>query len=152
MLLFCVQLVSWKGQLSLLPIILLQLAKTGTTFYELRLHIYRHHCPYSTNSPSRCCLSHDFFQCLCSFLKDTRNPEELRALFPHVPQSLLKRGQTGEVAMCQERLASLCPTVTRSSHWAALAYASWKEPLKHDPLALLHILNWDKRAAPPAHP
>lgn len=33
-----------------------------------------------------------FFQCLFSLLKDTQNPEELWALFPHVPQSFLKRG------------------------------------------------------------
>lgn len=32
MFLFCVQLVSWKGQLSLLPIKLLKLAKMGRTF------------------------------------------------------------------------------------------------------------------------
>lgn len=32
MFLFCTQLLSWRGQLSLLPIKLLKLAKMGTTF------------------------------------------------------------------------------------------------------------------------
>ena len=54
------------------------------------------------------------------------------------------------MAVFQERLGSVCRAITRSSHWAALAYASWKQPPKHDPLALLHILNWEKSAAPPA--
>jgi len=152
MFLFCVQLVSWKGQLSLLLIRFLKLAKRGTTFMNQdftftgttvltqQIPLPGAACPMSFSSASAPCLK---------TLKILKNCGHYFLMFH---KFCWKRQQTGEVTISQESLGSVCCAITRSSHWAALAYASQKQPEKHDPLALLYILNWDLPAAHPACP